>query len=92
MDFSKSAATFLSFYVTISTVWVLTLCVCAYTLSRIVYHLYLSPLSKFPGPTLAACSRWLEFYYEIFLDGGYLFKIQKLHEQYGWYFLLRSLL
>ncbi len=50
-----------------------------------VYRLFLSPIAKFPGPRLAALSRWYEFYYDCVLPGQYTFHIQKLHKQYGKY-------
>ena len=68
-----------------------------YSVCLVVYRLYLSPLSKFPGPKLAAATQWYETHYELFYDGGGMFtkKIKKLHEQYGksytdkhWIFLL----
>ena len=46
-------------------------------------RLYLSPIAKFPGPKLAALSRWYEFYYEVVLRGQFTFHISKLHKQYG---------
>ena len=48
-----------------------------------VSRLYLSPLAKFPGPKLAALSRWYEAYYEIIKGGQYTFKIDQLHDAYG---------
>lgn len=47
------------------------------------YRLYLRPLAKFPGPKIAAISRWYEAYYDIVLEGQYEFRIQKMHDQYG---------
>ncbi|KAK4675698.1 hypothetical protein QC764_0080780 [Podospora pseudoanserina] len=46
-------------------------------------RLYLSPLSRFPGPNLAALTGWYEFYYDIIKDGQFCLKVQKLHEEYG---------
>lgn len=54
-----------------------------YIVGRAVYRLYLSPIAKFPGPKLAAVSRWYEFYYEVVLRGQYTFHIQDLHKKYG---------
>ena len=48
-----------------------------------IYRLYLSPIAKFPGPKLAALSRWYEFYYEIPLRGQYSAHLQELHKIYG---------
>ena len=49
----------------------------------VVYRLYLSPLSKFPGPKLAAATLLYEAYYDVIKGGQYTFKIKELHEQYG---------
>ena len=46
------------------------------------YRLFLSPLSKFPGPKLAALTRKYESYYEAVQNYEYLWKIKKLHRQY----------
>jgi hypothetical protein len=54
-----------------------------YLTGLIVYRLYLSPLSEFPGPKLAALSNWYEFYYDVVLHGKFTFQIQKLHQQFG---------
>lgn len=48
-----------------------------------VYRLYLHPLSKFPGPKLAALTKWYEAYYEIVLNGKFTFHIEDLHRKYG---------
>ncbi|RDA90222.1 hypothetical protein CP533_1074 [Ophiocordyceps camponoti-saundersi (nom. inval.)] len=47
------------------------------------YNLYLHPLRGFPGPKLAAASRLYEFWYDVVKDGQYLWKIERLHEEYG---------
>lgn len=47
------------------------------------YRLFLRPISKFPGPKLAAATFWYEFYYDIVLGGKYIWKIKALHEQFG---------
>lgn len=48
-----------------------------------VSRLFLSPISRFPGPKLAALTRWYEFYYEVVQKGQYTFHIQELHKKYG---------
>lgn len=41
------------------------------------------PLSKFPGPKIAAASYVYEAYYDWILQGRYGRRIEKMHEQYG---------
>jgi cytochrome P450 len=57
--------------------------VCLYLSSLAVYRLYLSPIAEFPGPKLAALTRWYEFYYEVILRGQFTFHISQLHREYG---------
>jgi hypothetical protein len=54
-----------------------------YCVAVVTYRLYLSPLSKFPGPKLAAATLLYEAYYDVIKGGQYTFKIKELHEQYG---------
>ncbi|TVY37544.1 Cyrochrome P450 monooxygenase [Lachnellula subtilissima] len=49
----------------------------------VVRRLYFSPLSKFPGPKLAAATILYEAYYDIIKQGQYTFKIKELHKKYG---------
>jgi hypothetical protein len=55
----------------------------AYLLVLAIYRLHFSPLARFPGPKLAALSKWYEFYYDVVLKGRFTFKIQELHKIYG---------
>ncbi|KAF7864391.1 hypothetical protein EAF04_006525 [Stromatinia cepivora] len=54
-----------------------------YQVGLLVYRLWICPLARFPGPRLAAGSLWYEFYYDVWLEGQYTFKIRELHEVYG---------
>lgn len=54
-----------------------------YCIYGITYRLYLSPVSSFPGPRLAALTFAYEFYYDIVQNGQYMWRIQRLHEKYG---------
>jgi hypothetical protein len=54
-----------------------------YLISLAVYRLYLSPLANYPGPKLAALSKWYEFYYEVVCGGQFTVHIRELHKQYG---------
>lgn len=49
----------------------------------IVYRLYFSELSGFPGPKTAAATYWYEFYYDLLCKGKYIFKIEEMHKRYG---------
>ncbi|KAI0536948.1 trichodiene oxygenase [Xylaria digitata] len=42
---------------------------------------WLHPLAKFPGPKLAAASRWYEAYYDLILRGKYTRQIQEMHKK-----------
>ena len=54
-----------------------------YFVALVVYRLYFSPLSKFPGPRLAAATYLFEGYYDVVKRGKYTFKIRDLHAEYG---------
>lgn len=56
---------------------------CLYLLGLGFYRLYLHPLAQFPGPKLAALSRWYEFYYEVIRKGNFTFHLPDLHRKYG---------
>ena len=59
-----------------------TICV-TYGVGLAIYRLWLCPIAKFPGPKLAALTKWYEFYYEVVRNGQFTFHIQDLHKQYG---------
>ena len=48
-----------------------------------LYRVFFDPLSKFPGPKLAAASLWYEFYYDVVKKGRYTWEIARMHDRYG---------
>ena len=57
--------------------------VIVYWAGLVFYRITLHPLANFPGPKLAAISRFYEAYYDVILNGQYTFKIKQLHKKYG---------
>lgn len=49
----------------------------------VIYRLYFSPLAKFPGPKIAAVTHYYEFYYNYWLQGKYIYKVEEFHKRYG---------
>jgi hypothetical protein len=49
----------------------------------IVYRLYLHPLAKYPGPKLAALTRWYCAWFDLIEGGTLLQHSNSLHEIYG---------
>ena len=48
-----------------------------------IWRLKFHPLSKIPGPKLAALTGLYEVYYELSGRGTFYFKLQELHQEYG---------
>ena len=65
-----------------------------YLVSKIVYRLFFHPLAKFPGPKLAAATKWYEFYFDIIKspDGQFFRELSRMHDEYGELHILWSLL
>jgi hypothetical protein len=55
----------------------------SYLVFLAIYRLYFSPIAKFPGPKLAALTKWYEFYYDVVQKGQFTFRIQEMHRNYG---------
>ncbi|OJJ85332.1 cytochrome P450 [Aspergillus glaucus CBS 516.65] len=59
----------------------ISISIISYVLGRIIYNLYLHPLSRYPGPRLAAIS---SLYYIYWTNNGQLHtKLKDLYDQYG---------
>lgn len=54
-----------------------------YCLAIVIYRIFFHPLANFPGPKLAACTLWYEFYYDAMLGGQWVWEIQRMHNKYG---------
>ncbi|TVY53301.1 Cytochrome P450 monooxygenase sdnH [Lachnellula cervina] len=54
-----------------------------YSVYHVIYNLFFSPIAGFPGPKLAAATGWVEFYYDYFKQGAYIYEIEKMHKKYG---------
>lgn len=63
----------------------LALATTCYILALAVYRLQYHPLAHFPGPKLAAATKWYEFWYDIIVPPGgrYSAIIDRLHDKYG---------
>ena len=67
----------------ISLLPLLPLLYLVYFFVRGLYRITLHPLAGFPGPKLAAFTRWYEVYYEAYLGGRFSIHIRDLHKRYG---------
>jgi len=54
-----------------------------YALIQAIYRAYFSPLSKIPGPKLAAMTQCYEMYYDLIQAARFPWQIKRLHELYG---------
>jgi hypothetical protein len=49
----------------------------------VLYRLYFHPLAKYPGPVFAAVSDYYLAYYDLWMNGGIVTQLEKLHAAYG---------
>lgn len=54
-----------------------------YYVGLVIWRLYFHPLSKYPGPRLAAATRWYEFYDDVIRGGVTSQRYPALHKRYG---------
>lgn len=54
-----------------------------YLTAKVIYRLYLHPLSRFPGPRLAAATYLYGAYYDVVEEAQFVFKLGTLHDTYG---------
>ena len=56
-------------------------------LAKYIYRLTFHPLSKFPGPTLAAATSLYGAFYDLGPNTSYVKSFPDLHEKYGLFIL-----
>ena len=63
-----------------------SLAVILYNSILVIYRLNFHPLAKFPGPKLAAATRWWECLQDLFggrQGGDYINQVEQMHDDYG---------
>ena len=55
----------------------------SYALISAIYNLYFHPLTRFPGPRGAACTRWWLAYWELGRGVSLSTLREELHKKYG---------
>ena len=58
----------------------------SYALVSVIYNLFFHPLSRFPGPRGAACTKWWLAYWELGRGVSLSTLREELHQKYGTFF------
>lgn len=56
-----------------------------YQAANLIYRLCFHPLAKFPGPKIAAATKWYEAYFDLrpHRPGTFFRELERLHNLYG---------
>lgn len=65
-----------------SLIYLLLAFLVAHRVYVIIYRLFFSPLTKFPGPKLAAATSWYESFWDLW-DASFPDRVKEMHDKYG---------